>query len=77
MPNLVDCVQCGEPIQPQDQYFSAEQGGVLCPHCGIKGFNARKISFTALRYFDSSSAALITNYRSKAPPLKSNRKWKV
>jgi DNA repair protein RecO (recombination protein O) len=51
MPNLVDCVQCGEPIQPQDQYFSAEQGGVLCPHCGIKGFNARKISLPALRYF--------------------------
>lgn len=50
MPNLGTCVQCGEKILPQDQYFSAEQGGVLCPKCGLKGYAIRKISLPALRY---------------------------
>jgi DNA repair protein RecO (recombination protein O) len=50
MPNLGTCVQCGEKILPQDQYFSAEQGGVLCPKCGLKGYAVRKISLPALRY---------------------------
>ncbi len=50
MPNLITCVQCGEKILPQDQYFSAEQGGVLCPNCGLKGYAVRKISLPALRY---------------------------
>ncbi|MFQ5615090.1 MAG: DNA repair protein RecO, partial [Anaerolineales bacterium] len=28
-PELFQCVACGEDIQPQDQYFSASEGGVL------------------------------------------------
>ncbi len=50
MPNLTTCVQCGAIIQPKDQYFSAKQGGVLCPQCGLVAAPARKISLTALRY---------------------------
>jgi DNA repair protein RecO (recombination protein O) len=33
-PNLFQCMQCGSVIKPQDQFFSAERGGVLCPKCG-------------------------------------------
>lgn len=33
-PQLFTCTVCGAQIQPQDQYFSARQGGVLCPACG-------------------------------------------
>lgn len=33
-PQLFNCVGCGNEIQPEDQYFSAEQGGALCPRCG-------------------------------------------
>jgi len=33
-PQLFACVQCGETIQPAAQFFSAAQGGILCPKCG-------------------------------------------
>ena len=32
-PQLFQCVSCEEPIQEQDQFFSAELGGLLCPDC--------------------------------------------
>ncbi len=33
-PQLFTCVMCNAEIQAQDQYFSAQRGGVLCPTCG-------------------------------------------
>jgi len=33
-PRLFNCVSCGEAITEQDQFFSAELGGLLCPACG-------------------------------------------
>lgn len=33
-PQLFDCAGCDAEIQAQDQYFSAERGGILCPGCG-------------------------------------------
>ena len=50
MPNLSTCIQCGEAILPQDQYFSAAQGGILCPRCGTPHPEVRKISMLALKY---------------------------
>ncbi len=32
-PQLFHCAQCGKPIQPTENYFSAEAGGVLDPEC--------------------------------------------
>jgi len=49
-PQLVNCAQCDAVIQAQDQYFSAERGGALCPACGRKDPAARPISITALKY---------------------------
>ncbi len=49
-PNLVTCVQCGEEILPQDQFFSADLGGILCPKCGLRANAVRKISVSALKY---------------------------
>lgn len=49
-PQLVDCVRCGELIQPQDQYFSALLGGALCPRCGPQEPTARPVSMPALKY---------------------------
>lgn len=48
-PNLFHCVQCEKEIQPQDQYFSALLGGVLCPGCGITS-KARPVSLETLKY---------------------------
>jgi DNA repair protein RecO (recombination protein O) len=49
-PQLFQCSACAKEIQPVSQFFSAEQGGVLCPECGKKHTGARPISVEALRY---------------------------
>lgn len=59
-PELFRCLGCGEEIQPQDQYFSAQEGGVLCPRCGVGASGSQPISIDALRYmrhFQRSSFA--------------------
>lgn len=47
-PELQRCLGCGNPIQPEDQYFSFEQGGALCPRCGSAA-RAQRISMPALK----------------------------
>jgi len=49
-PELFHCVQCRVEIQPEDQYFFALQGGVLCPRCGEMTQNANPVSMLALKY---------------------------
>ena len=49
-PELRFCVSCEEEIVDQDQYFSAAQGGVLCPKCGKGQEGARPVSRHALKY---------------------------
>lgn len=49
-PQLFNCVLCGDEIKPQSQFFSAMQGGVICPKCAHKGEDARMISMQALKY---------------------------
>jgi DNA repair protein RecO (recombination protein O) len=34
-PQLFECANCRKEIQAVDQFFSAAQGGVLCPRCGV------------------------------------------
>lgn len=48
-PELQNCLSCRKPIQPEDQYFSLDQGGVLCPACGKTAPEARLISLGALK----------------------------
>lgn len=49
-PHLFHCANCGREIQAQNQFFSAEHGGVLCPDCG-KGFpGIWPVSINALKY---------------------------
>jgi DNA repair protein RecO (recombination protein O) len=50
-PQLSKCVNCESEIQAQDQYFSAERGGVICPRCDRKVNDARPVSVNALKYF--------------------------
>ncbi|HVN55476.1 MAG TPA: DNA repair protein RecO [Anaerolineaceae bacterium] len=49
-PDLVHCAQCGQEIRPEDQYFSAQLGGVLCPRCGRTHTDAKPVSLNALRF---------------------------
>ena len=48
-PELHRCVDCSNEAQPQDQFFSANEGGLLCPNCGPKNPYARPLSLGALK----------------------------
>jgi DNA repair protein RecO (recombination protein O) len=63
-PQLFQCVNCGESIEEQDQYFSAELGGLLCPNCRQVDVKARPISAPAvkvLRFLQSRQWAAAQN----------------
>lgn len=68
-PQLFNCLGCGNEIQPQDQYFSAQLGGVLCPSDGKMTEGSRPISMEALKYmrhfqrsdFQEASRARLTS----------------
>jgi DNA repair protein RecO (recombination protein O) len=68
-PELQQCLNCGKQIQAEDQYFSIQKGGVLCPECGRREPGADPISMPALKYlrhFQRSSYADAT--RAQMPP---------
>ncbi len=48
-PHLFHCASCGKEILPENQYFSPNAGGVLCPSCGKDRPEAWPISMEALR----------------------------
>ncbi len=57
-PQLFQCVNCRGEIKAEDQFFSFEKGGVLCPKCGVKEASSRQISMPALhilRHFQRSN----------------------
>jgi DNA repair protein RecO (recombination protein O) len=59
-PQLFECANCREEIQAVDQFFSAAQGGVLCPRCGVALPGVWEVSVEALKYlrhFQRSSYA--------------------
>ncbi|MGN6813958.1 MAG: DNA repair protein RecO [Thermomicrobiales bacterium] len=48
-PQLETCLSCDEPLQPVENYYSIESGGVLCPNCRAHDPAARPISVNALK----------------------------
>jgi len=49
-PQLFECVLCGAEIRPEDQFFSALHGGVVCPRGHATTQGLRPVSQDALRY---------------------------
>jgi DNA repair protein RecO (recombination protein O) len=49
-PQLSQCVGCGKPILAEDQYFSAAQGGIVCPKCSEKVPGVRAITVDSVRF---------------------------
>jgi DNA repair protein RecO (recombination protein O) len=49
-PQLFTCANCEAEIKAEDQYFSAFQGGALCPKCGAGLPGVWKVSLEALKY---------------------------
>lgn len=65
-PQLFRCVSCGEDVEEQDQAFSAELGGVLCPNCRQADRGASDISGAAvkvLRFLQTRQWAAVQNLR--------------
>jgi len=51
-PQLFECIHCGKTIEPIENFFSAEAGGVLDPDCAQiqqRARDAQKISLNALK----------------------------
>jgi len=49
-PNLFHCAVCGEEIKAENQYFSAAEGGVVCPDCGHRVSGMLPVSKEVLRF---------------------------
>lgn len=49
-PQLFQCVICGEAIRAEDQFFSCELGGVVCPNCAVAQRSLLPASMPALKY---------------------------
>jgi len=49
-PELAQCVKCRSEILAEDQFFSFDGGGVICPRCGQTIPNLPTISVDALKY---------------------------
>lgn len=71
-PRLYQCVACGEAILEQDQFFSAELGGLLCPDSRHADRNAMPVSAVAvkvLRYLQTRSWDVVQHLHLKKPLL--------
>jgi len=49
-PQLFECIDCGDKIIFQDQYFSPLGGGVVCPKCRLRRPEAWPVGKEVLRY---------------------------
>lgn len=48
-PQLFVCVGCRERLEPQANYISPAEGGMLCPGCGYDRVGTRELSLNALK----------------------------
>jgi len=48
-PELERCVECGLSLEPQQNYFSPQSGGALCPACAEGVAGARPLSLNGLK----------------------------
>jgi DNA repair protein RecO (recombination protein O) len=71
-PMLFECASCGKTIEAEDQFFSAERGGVLCPNCGLMANEARAVSMDALRYLRHFQRSTYTDAH-RADPSRETR----
>ncbi len=49
-PQLQQCVICGKPVEPVNQYFSAVLGGIVCPSCSSSQLYIRRITVRTLKF---------------------------
>lgn len=65
-PELFRCLNCGTEIRPEDQFFLASAGGVICPSCGPRLDDARPMALgtlKVLRHYQRSTFASVSGIR--------------
>jgi len=72
-PQLQECVVCGAAIQPEDQYFSAKLGGVVCPNSLSGDPGAWPVSMDALRYMRFFQRSPWPQVKNRSIPEKTDR----
>ena len=71
-PRLFNCVACGEAIEEQNQFFSAELGGLVCPDCRSADRRAHPITAVAvkvMRYLQTRPWDTVHQLKLKPPLL--------
>ncbi len=68
-PELTRCVIGGETIEPQDQYFSYAEGGVVCPKDAVRGTGTTAISMRALKVMRHMQRSPYPQVKSLIVPL--------
>lgn len=48
-PQMQQCVSCGSSLRPLVNFFSPEEGGVLCPECAVEGSRVYPLSLNSLK----------------------------
>jgi len=48
-PSLEGCCVCGRRLEPIDNYWSPDGGGVVCPECASEGLSLESLSLNALK----------------------------
>lgn len=76
-PQLFNCARCEREIIAEDQYFSAEIGGVLCPSCGKETPGARHISLAALKYLRHLQRSSFAKAARANIPNQTNREMEI
>jgi DNA repair protein RecO (recombination protein O) len=63
-PELFHCLGCGEEVRPEDQFFSPQEGGVICKRCGQDRMGIQSLSLNALkvlRYYQRNTFAYVSS----------------
>ena len=48
-PSLGDCAVCGKPLEPEDNFWSVDAGGAICPACADDSLRLAPLSLNALK----------------------------
>jgi DNA repair protein RecO (recombination protein O) len=48
-PSLSECAVCRQPLEPRDNYWSADAGGAVCPRCADDSLRLAPLSLNALK----------------------------
>lgn len=69
-PDLQTCSKCKNAIKAEDQYFTAQGGGVYCPSCGKNQPDAWPVSMAALKYMRHFQRSKYSKIKDVAIPEK-------